>query len=72
MTKTSLVLAAVLTLGLASAAQAGSKDDSEQGGFRIGPMGQVITDGVNPVHHRSLRGNAAKSVASLQQNVRAR
>jgi len=65
-TKTSLILAAVLTLGLATAAQAGARDDGEQGGFRVGPQGQVATSGVNPVYHRSLRNNAAKAFASAQ------
>ena len=65
-TKTSLILAAVLTLGLATAAQAGARDDGEQGGFRVGPQGQVATSGVNPVYHRSLRGTTrVKTVADL-------
>jgi hypothetical protein len=54
LTKTKLTLAAVLMLGLASAAQAGGQDD-ERGGFRVGPMGQPMSSGVNPVYHRSLR-----------------
>ena len=71
-TKTSLILAAVLTLGLATAAQAGARDDGEQGGFRVGPQGQVATSGVNPVYHRSLHNNAAKAFASArhQQTTR--
>jgi hypothetical protein len=66
-TKTSLILAAVLTLGLATAAQAGARDDGEQGGFRVGPQGQAATQGVNPVYHPSLRHNADKAFASSQQ-----
>ena len=66
-TKTSLLLAAVLTLGLATAAQAGAKDDNESGGFRVGPLGQAATQGVNPVYHPSLRHNADKAFASSQQ-----
>jgi hypothetical protein len=71
-TKTSLLLAAVLTLGLATAAQAGAQDDGERGGFRVGPLGQTFGDGVNPADHRSLRGNAAKAFASTrhQQTTR--
>jgi hypothetical protein len=66
-TKTSLILAAVLTLGLATAAQAGAKDDGEQGGFRVGPLGQTFGDSsVNPVYHRSLHNNAAKAFASAR------
>jgi hypothetical protein len=71
-TKTSLILAAVLTLGLATAAQAGSKDDGESGGFRVGPLGQTFTSGVNPVYHRSLRDHADKAFAYSQQQVRTR
>jgi hypothetical protein len=66
-TKTSLILAAVLTLGLATAAQAGAQDDGQQGGFRVGPLGQAATQGVNPVYHPSLRDHAGKAFASSQQ-----
>jgi len=71
-TKTSLVLAAVLTLGLATAAQAGAKDDGESGGYRVGPLGQTFTSGVNPAYHRSLRDNAGKAFASSQHQARTR
>ena len=72
-TKTSLLLAAVLALGLTTAAQAGAQDDGERGGFRVGPLGQTFGDGVNPADHRSLRNsNAAKAFASArhQQTTR--
>jgi uncharacterized membrane protein len=50
-TKTKLALAALLVLGLASAAQAGSKDDADStGGYAIGPLG-----------HSFLGGNAGDS-----------
>jgi hypothetical protein len=58
MTKSMLVLAAALAVGLSSAAFAGGKDDADSsGGFRVGPTGQSAQDGVNPVYHRSLRGS---------------
>jgi hypothetical protein len=53
LTKTKIALAAVLVLGLASAAQAGGRDDAEtSGGSRVGPNGQIF-DGVNPAIHRA-------------------
>lgn len=43
LTKTKIALAAALVLGMASAAQAGSKDDpNSSGGFHVGPMGQFF------------------------------
>jgi hypothetical protein len=57
LSKTKLALAAVLVLGLACAAQAGSRDDAEtSGGYRVGPMGQSF-DGVNPALHRPTRAD---------------
>jgi hypothetical protein len=62
-TKTMIALAAMLMVGVASAAQAGSKDDSDPvGGYRVGPLGQSF-DGANPAYHPSLRGNAGESFA---------
>jgi hypothetical protein len=47
-TKTKLALAVLLTLGIASAAQAGSKDDADStGGYKVGPMGQDFRGGAN-------------------------
>jgi hypothetical protein len=41
MSKTRMAVAAALVLGLASAAQAGSRDDPDSsGGYAVGPMGQ--------------------------------
>jgi hypothetical protein len=61
---TKLTVAAVLVLAVASAAQAGSKDDADAGGgYRVGPVGWMFDRGVNPAHHRSLRGNAAGAFA---------
>jgi hypothetical protein len=48
-TKTKLALAALLVLGIASAAQAGSKDDADStGGYKVGPMGQILRNDANP------------------------
>jgi hypothetical protein len=44
-TKTKLALAAVLMLGLASAAQAGSRDDADQPGDHGGPLRQTLRGG---------------------------
>jgi hypothetical protein len=58
--KTKMALAAALVLGLASAAQAGDKDDADVGGgYRVGPLGQSFDSGVNPVYHPSLSGKSA-------------
>ncbi|HEY6259502.1 MAG TPA: hypothetical protein VIY51_27295 [Xanthobacteraceae bacterium] len=56
MFKTKMILAAALTLGLASVALASGDTDHEGGGFRSLSNGAFVTDGVNPVYHRSLRG----------------
>jgi hypothetical protein len=62
LSKTKMVLAAALVLGVASAAQAGSKDDADSsGGYRVGPTGQSFEGGVNPVYHRSLSGRSANA-----------
>ena len=67
-TKTKLAVAVVLMLGLASSAQAGSKDDADHsGGFRTGPLGQSFNSGVNPVDHPSM---ARSAYASAPRNVR--
>lgn len=53
---------AFVVLGAATAAQAGSRDDDESGGSKIGPLGQVFSNGpvqngwntygyVAPSHH---------------------
>jgi hypothetical protein len=48
MTKTKLAFAALLMLGIASGAQAGSKDDADStGGYAAGPMGQNLRTGAN-------------------------
>jgi hypothetical protein len=53
-----IALAAMLMVGVASAVQAGSRDDGvTSGGYRLGPQGHTFS-GVNPVYHSSLRHNA--------------
>jgi hypothetical protein len=60
---TKIVLAAALAIGTAGAALASNENDggNETGGYReLGPGG-VVTDGVNPVYHRSLRAGANRA-----------
>jgi hypothetical protein len=57
---TKIALAAALAIGTAGAALA-SQDSDAYGGFReLGPGG-VVTDGVNPVFHPSLRSSAGSA-----------
>jgi hypothetical protein len=56
MTMSKIALVTALVLGAASVAYAADRDDADySGGFRVGPLGQSMDSGVNPVHHRSLR-----------------
>jgi hypothetical protein len=60
---TKIVLAAALAIGTAGAALASNENDggNETGGYReLGPGG-VVTNGVNPVFHRSLRAGASRA-----------
>jgi hypothetical protein len=58
-----MVLATALTIGTAFAAQASNENDggNETGGYRLLGPGGVVTDGVNPVFHRSLRAGAGNA-----------
>ena len=59
LTKTKIALAAIIMLGAGALAQASNEND---GGNNTG--GYVLpgsTAGVNPVYHRSMRGNAGNS-----------
>ena len=57
---TKIALATALVVGTAGAVLA-SPDADSNGGFRqLGPGG-VVTDGVNPVFHRSLRAGASNA-----------
>src|SRR5690348_12701762 len=56
MTMSKIALATALVLVAASSAYAADRDDADTGGgFRVGPLGQSMSSGVNPVYHRSLR-----------------
>jgi hypothetical protein len=57
---TKIALATVLTIGAASAALAANENDTPGGYRELGPGG-FVTDGVNPVYHRSLRAHAGNS-----------
>ncbi len=60
---TKIVLAAALAISTAGAALASNENDggNETGGFRLLGPGGVVTDGVNPTYHRSLRAHASKA-----------
>jgi hypothetical protein len=60
---TKIALAAALTIGTACAALASNENDGDTGGYRLLGAGGVVTDGVNPVYHRSLRVHASDSRA---------
>jgi hypothetical protein len=66
LTKTKIALATLIMLGgIGSSALAASENDggNDTGGYReLGPGG-VVTDGVNPAYHRSLRGTAGNAYA---------
>lgn len=56
-TKTKIALSVAMVLGAASAAFAGSENTEDRGGFVIAGS----TDGVNPVYHQDLFGDAGKA-----------
>jgi hypothetical protein len=58
-----MVLATALTIGAATVALASNENDggNETGGYRLLGPGGVVTDGVNPVFHRSLRAGASSA-----------
>jgi hypothetical protein len=60
LTKTMIALATAVTLGTASVALASNENDTTGGYRELGPGG-VVTDGVNPVFHPSMRGNAGNA-----------
>ena len=55
---TKIALAAALTVGTAFAALAANENDTPGGYRELGPGG-VVTDGVNPAFHPSLRGGSS-------------
>ena len=58
---TKIALAVALTIGTACAALAANENDGDTGGYRLLGPGGVVTDGVNPVYHRSLRAHAGSA-----------
>ena len=59
---TKIALVTALTLGAASVVMA-APDTDPKGGYReLGPGG-VVTDGVNPAYHPSLRGKSSRGYA---------
>jgi hypothetical protein len=72
LTKSKVAIAAALILGAASAAQAGSENQSDPNrGFAYGPEGQRVGgEAVNPVHHLSTRHElAARRVNASVRHV---
>jgi hypothetical protein len=61
---TKIFLATALTIGAASAALASNENGDSVGGYWLLGPGGVVTDGVNPVYHPSLRAKGATSGAS--------
>jgi len=57
LSKSKLVIAAAMVLGVVSAAQAGAENQSDpSGGYRYGPYGQRMGgNAINPAVHRSTR-----------------
>ena len=53
-----MVFATALAIGTAGAALASNENDGETGGYRLLGPGGVVTDGVNPVYHPSMRSAA--------------
>jgi hypothetical protein len=58
---TKIALAAALAIGTAGAALASNENDGDTGGYRLLGPGGVVTDGVNPAFHQSLRAGANNS-----------
>jgi hypothetical protein len=57
---TKIALAAALAIGTVGAALA-SNENEDVGGYRLLGPGGVVTDGVNPAFHQSLRSGANNS-----------
>jgi hypothetical protein len=57
-----IALATALAIAASGAAMASNENNggNETGGYRVLGAGGVVTDGVNPVYHRSLRAHASK------------
>jgi hypothetical protein len=59
---TKIALATALVVGAASAAVAATENEPT-GGYRLLGPGGVVTDGVNPVFHPSMRADARNANA---------
>ena len=70
MSKTRMAAAAALVLGLASAAQAGSKDDADSsGGYAVGPVGQSF-NGTSSAATAEFFGEADYGFAAVRHQAR--
>jgi hypothetical protein len=68
---TKIVLATALAIGTASVALASSDNmDEGGGGFRVLGSGGVVTDGVNPVYHRSLRAPGSNAYGYAPEHTK--
>jgi hypothetical protein len=56
---TKIALAMAIALATVGTAMASNENDGDTGGYRLLGPGGVVTDGVNPVYHRSLRAHAS-------------
>jgi hypothetical protein len=58
-----IALATALALATAGTAMASNENDggNETGGYRLLGAGGVVSDGVNPAYHRSLRTHASNA-----------
>ncbi len=56
-----IALATALAIATTGAALASNENDGDTGGYRLLGPGGVVTNGVNPVYHRSLRGRASNA-----------
>jgi hypothetical protein len=63
---TKIALATALTIGAASVALAANENDTT-GGYRELGAGGVVTDGVNPAFHRSLRAHGGANAYGYVQ-----
>jgi hypothetical protein len=61
--KAILALATIIALGVLGAAPAVARDDIDTRGDRGGAVRPCSLDGVNPVHHPEIFGNAATALS---------
>jgi hypothetical protein len=70
--KTKIAVAtALVIIGTAGAALASNDHDGEDsGGYRLLAPGGVVTDGANPVYHRSLRAGAGSAYGYAPEHTK--